>query len=80
MSRLIGANKFKILSRCEKTIEALSNAVWEEDKDDVRIDNGTINIDVLDAMEYAFSNYIPSINNAFNKLEIDYNKGVIINA
>lgn len=80
VSRLIGANKFKILSRCKETIEALSNAVWEEDKDDVRLDNGTINIDVLDAMEYAFSNYIPSINNAFNKLEIDYNKGVIINA
>lgn len=70
VSRLIGANRFKILSRCSETIEALSNAVWEEDKDDVRLDNGTINIDVLDAMEYAFSNYIPSINNSFNKVQI----------
>lgn len=79
VSRLIGAKRFKILSRCKETIEALSNAVWEEDKDDVRLDNGTINIDVLDAMEYAFSNYIPSINNAFNSSETLYSKNVIIN-
>ena len=66
VSRLMGANKFKIMSRCKETIEALSSAVWEENKDDVRLDNGSVNIDVLDAMEYAFSNYMQSLNNSFN--------------
>ena len=55
------------MSRCKETIEALSSAVWEEGKDDVRLDNGTVNIDVLDAMEYAFSNYMQILDNAFNK-------------
>lgn len=67
VSRLMGADKFKIMSRCKETIEALSSAVWEEGKDDVRLDNGTVNIDVLDAMEYAFSNYMQILDNAFNK-------------
>lgn len=64
--RLIGANRFKVHKDCKETIEALSSAVWEENKDDVRLDNGTVNIDVLDAMEYAFSNYMQSLNNSFN--------------
>ena len=67
VSRLMGADKFKIMSRCKETIESLSSAVWEEGKDDVRLDNGTVNIDVLDAMEYAFSNYMQILDNAFNK-------------
>lgn len=64
--RLIGAQRFKIHKDCKETIEALSSAVWEQNKDDVRLDNGSVNIDVLDAMEYAFSNYIQSLNNSFN--------------
>ena len=68
LSRLIGADRFKILSRCRETIESLSSAVWEDEKDDVRLDDGTINIDVLDAMEYAFASFIPKISNSFNKI------------
>ena len=68
--RLIGANRFKIHKDCKETIEALSSAVWEENKDDIRLDNGSVNIDVLDAMEYAFSNYIQSLNNSFNSIKI----------
>jgi hypothetical protein len=46
--------------------------VWEENKEDVRLDNGTVNIDMIDAMEYAFSNYMQSLNNSFNKpLRVD---------
>lgn len=65
VSRLIGVEKFKILARCKETIEALCSAVWEEGKIDVRLDNGSVNIDVLDAMEYAFSNYIPNLSRVF---------------
>ena len=64
--RLIGANRLKIHKDCKETIEALSSAVWAENKDDIRLDNGSVNIDVLDAMEYAFSNYMQSLNNSFN--------------
>jgi len=66
--RLIGAERFKIHKGCTETIEALSSAVWEENKDDIRLDNGCVNIDVLDAMEYAFSNYMQSLNNSFNSV------------
>lgn len=65
--RLIGADRFFVHENCKETIEALSNAVWEEDKDDVRLDNGTVNIDVLDAMEYAFSSSMNGLMNSFNK-------------
>lgn len=64
--RLIGAARFFVHESCKETIEAICNAVWEENKEDVRLDNGTVNIDVLDAMEYAFSNYMQSLNNSFN--------------
>lgn len=66
--RLIGANRFKVNKDCKETIEALSSAVWEENKEDVRLDDGSVNIDVLDAMEYAFSNYMQSLNTSFNFL------------
>ena len=80
MSRLIGSDRFKILSRCRETIESLSSAVWEDEKDDVRLDDGTVNIDVLDAMEYAFASFIPKISNSFNKILIKSSttEGVII--
>jgi len=67
--RLMGAVRFFIHKDCKETIEALSSAVWEENKDDVRLDNGSVNIDVLDAMKYAFSNYMQSLNNSFNFLK-----------
>jgi len=51
---LIGRNRFRILRHCVKTIEAFQQAVWDKriDKDE-RLDDGTVNIDVLDAAEYA---------------------------
>jgi len=67
--RLMGAGRFFIHKDCKETIEALSSAVWEEDKDDTRLDNGSVNIDVLDAMEYTFSNYMQNLNNSFNLLK-----------
>lgn len=57
VSRLISTDNFRICRRCKETIESLASAIWEEGKDDVRLDNGTVNIDVLDAMEYAMTRY-----------------------
>ena len=48
-----------MLDECPHVIEALRGAVWDESEihKDVRLDNGTSNIDSLDALEYAFERY-----------------------
>jgi PBSX family phage terminase large subunit len=58
LCRLIASDRFAVHKSCVQTIEALSSAVWEDEKDDVRLDDGTINVDVLDSLEYAFSSYL----------------------
>ena len=51
---LIAAQRMTVMPHCKHTIDALCNAVWDDAKqEDVRLDNGTTNIDSLDAMEYA---------------------------
>ena len=61
MCMLMGANRFKINRTCKHTIEALQSAVWDSRKltEDVRLDNGTTNIDSLDALEYCYERDIP---------------------
>ena len=58
---LMGAGRFKGYEGCKWTIDALKSAVWDSKKltEDVRLDNGTTNIDSLDALEYAFERDIP---------------------
>lgn len=58
--RLQAADRFKILRHCTHTIEAYSMAVYDAKKptEDVRLDNGTSNIDTLDATEYAYEREI----------------------
>ena len=52
---LMGAGRFHICRDCGETIDALRSAVWDgrETGSDVRLDDGSTNIDSLDAMEYA---------------------------
>lgn len=42
-----------ILRKCKYLIEAYQQAVWNEKKDDERLDDGTSDIDSLDASEYS---------------------------
>lgn len=59
LNRLIAADRFFVLDECPHVIEALQGAVWDE-RDvhkDVRLDDGTSNIDSLDALEYAFERF-----------------------
>lgn len=49
---LMSTGRYFILSRCENTIRAFSEAVWEKDSER-RLDNGSVNIDSLDAQEYS---------------------------
>lgn len=55
-NRMLGAGRFHVLPHCRHTIDALRGARWDPKHrtEDVRLDDGTLNIDSLDAMEYAF--------------------------
>lgn len=61
LNRLIGANRFKIMDCCKEVIESLSSSIWNPNKENERLDDGTINIDVLDAMEYAYAPHISTL-------------------
>lgn len=51
---LISLGRFSVMEHCSKLIGAMCEAVWDEKKnEDVRLDNGELNVDSLDAMEYA---------------------------
>jgi len=60
---LMGADKFLINRQCKETIDALKAALWDgrHKTEDVRLDDGTTNIDSLDAMEYSFERDIPNL-------------------
>ena len=54
--------RFFVSDKCPHLIEALSSAVWDESHpSDKRLDNGSINIDSLDAMEYSIEPYMNDI-------------------
>ena len=52
---LMSQGRFFIMRRCKRTIAALSEAVWDSKSPtkDRRLDDGSTNIDSLDALEYA---------------------------
>ena len=58
--KLQGARRFFIMSHCKTTIDAYASAVYDSKNltADVRLDNGTSNIDTLDATEYAYEREI----------------------
>ena len=66
---LMGSGRFFVLRNCRHTIDALSSAIWDAKHvtEDVRLDNGTTNIDSLDAMEYAFEREIPTLVEGWGK-------------
>lgn len=55
--RMINSKRYKVLEDCVITTSAFQNAVWSDkvDKDgkEKRLDDGTMNIDTLDAQEYS---------------------------
>lgn len=52
---LIAQGRFLVCRRCENTIRAMKEAVYDPKKplEDVRLDDGSTNIDSLDSMEYS---------------------------
>ena len=60
---LMGAGRYYCAANCKATAEALKTAVWDSKHttEDVRLDDGTTNIDSLDALEYSFEREIPNL-------------------
>lgn len=58
-----GAGRYKIHRSCKATIDAFSEAMWDSKYigRDVRLDDGTTNIDNLDAQEYSTEPYMNEI-------------------
>lgn len=52
---LMGSDRYKVMSHCKHLIEAFSTVVWDSKviTKDSRLDDGTYNIDSLDAQEYS---------------------------
>lgn len=50
--KLMSVRRFWVLSHCKTVIKALNTSIWNEKVADERLDNGTTDIDTLDAMEY----------------------------
>lgn len=51
---LLAQNRFWYLEgECDSVVDALSGAVWDNQHPDVRLDNGTSDIDTMDALEYS---------------------------
>ena len=53
---LMASGRFRVSTAAKNTIDALATAVWDPKQitEDVRLDNGTSNIDNLDALEYTY--------------------------
>lgn len=62
-SRLMSTERFKVAKHCRETIKAYQSALWDsrQESEDVRLDDGTTNIDTLDATEYAYERYIAEL-------------------
>jgi PBSX family phage terminase large subunit len=60
---LMGAGRFWVSKKCPEMVDALKSAIWDprEITRDVRLDNGTTNIDSLDAYEYSMERDIPNL-------------------
>ena len=62
VNRLISEGRFFILEDTKSVQEALATATWDSKKlDTERLDDGTSDIDSLDAFEYSFEKYIKAL-------------------
>lgn len=53
VNKLIATHRLHIYKGAKTVINALSNALWDSKKNDTRLDDGTSDIDTLDAFEYS---------------------------
>lgn len=64
VNQLIASGRFFVTEDCETLIDALSMAVWDPKEITIskRLDDGTSDIDTLDAFEYSFEKYMKQLN------------------
>lgn len=60
---MAGGRFFMISGECQTLIDAFQGAVWDDKVigKEVRLDDGTSDIDTLDAFEYSFERHIPQL-------------------
>jgi phage terminase large subunit len=57
-TRLMSQGRFLVSASCKNLIDAFDSAVWDSNAaKDERLDNGVLNVDSLDSMEYALEPY-----------------------
>lgn len=59
---IMAQGRYKVMRHCTNVIDALCSAVWDDKKlEDTRLDDGSLNVDSLDALEYATERYMRNI-------------------
>lgn len=56
--KLMAIGRFHVMEDCKQVIEAICGAVWDSKKEDTRLDDGTSDIDTMDALEYSIEPYM----------------------
>ena len=64
LNSLMAQGRFTVYRDCTNVISSLKEQVWDDTKtgEDVRLDNGTCDIDTADALEYSFSSFLKYLN------------------
>lgn len=64
LNGLMTQGRFAVLKQCTNVINSLSSQIWDAKQltEDVRLDDGTFDIDTADALEYSFSSFIKYFN------------------
>ena len=56
---LVAQGRLHYTADCQTLVDAMCTAVWDSKKlEDVRLDDGTSDIDTLDAAEYSWERYL----------------------
>ncbi|CAM2079789.1 MAG: hypothetical protein NSGCLCUN01_04017 [uncultured Clostridium sp.] len=65
-SRLIAQDRFKYTDDCKTLVEAMRTSIWnpKEITKNERLDDGTTDVDTLDAFEYTIERYTRKLLNA----------------
>ena len=76
VNMLLDSHRFWILNNgeTESAKDALYGAVWDADKVDTRLDNGTSDIDTMDAMEYSIEKHYADLIRGGSSLIYNANK------
>lgn len=71
-SQLMAQGRLKILRKNKVTIKAFQDAVWNSKVPDERLDDGTSDIDSLDAFEYSIQSFYDKLIDA-GRLQVGFN-------